>query len=64
MDEEFADILFVKLVETDVPEIYIPMYGKSLYPSEMRYKYPKAGEKTCCNGTYLSFKDGKRQRSI
>lgn len=40
-----ADILFVKLVETDVPEIYIPIYGKSLYPTEMRYKYPKAGEK-------------------
>ena len=35
-----ADILFVKLVETDVPEIYIPIYGKSLYPNEMRYKYP------------------------
>jgi len=25
--------------------MYIPIYGKQLYPSEMRFKYPKAGEK-------------------
>lgn len=38
-------IVFVKSDETEVPEIYIPIYGKQLYPSEMRFKYPKAGEK-------------------
>ncbi|WP_407403086.1 DPP IV N-terminal domain-containing protein [Chryseobacterium sp.] len=38
-------LVFVELTETEVPEIFIPIYGKSLYPSEMRYKYPKAGEK-------------------
>lgn len=38
-------IVFVKSDESQVPEIYIPIYGKSLYPTEMRYKYPKAGEK-------------------
>jgi dipeptidyl-peptidase-4 len=37
-------IVFVKFDESKVPEIYIPIYGKSLYPTEMRYKYPKAGE--------------------
>lgn len=37
-------IVFVKFNESAVPEIYIPIYGKSLYPTEMRYKYPKAGE--------------------
>ncbi|MDN5627517.1 MAG: S9 family peptidase [Weeksellaceae bacterium] len=37
-------IVFVKFNESSVPEIYIPIYGKSLYPTEMRYKYPKAGE--------------------
>ncbi len=37
-------IVFVKFDESAVPEIYIPIYGKSLYPTEMRYKYPKAGE--------------------
>ncbi|RXM49797.1 MULTISPECIES: S9 family peptidase [unclassified Chryseobacterium] len=38
-------IVFVKSDESQVPEIYIPIYGKNLYPAEMRYKYPKAGEK-------------------
>lgn len=38
-------IVFVKSDESQVPEIYIPIYGKNLYPTEMRYKYPKAGEK-------------------
>ncbi|MEG0927847.1 MULTISPECIES: S9 family peptidase [Chryseobacterium] len=38
-------IVFVKSDESQVPEIYIPIYGKNLYPGEMRYKYPKAGEK-------------------
>ncbi|AYO58875.1 S9 family peptidase [Chryseobacterium sp. 6424] len=38
-------IVFVKSDETDVPEVLIPIYGKKLYPSEMRFKYPKAGEK-------------------
>lgn len=37
-------IVFVKSDEAAVPEIYIPIYGKNLYPQEMRYKYPKAGE--------------------
>jgi dipeptidyl-peptidase-4 len=38
-------LVFVKSDESEVPEIFIPIYGKTLYPSEMRYKYPKAGEK-------------------
>ncbi len=38
-------IVFVKSDESEVPEMYIPIYGKTLYPTEMRYKYPKAGEK-------------------
>ncbi|WP_294291491.1 DPP IV N-terminal domain-containing protein, partial [uncultured Chryseobacterium sp.] len=37
-------LVFVKSDESQVPEIYIPIYGKTLYPTEMRYKYPKAGE--------------------
>lgn len=38
-------IVFVKSNESEVPEMMIPIYGKQLYPSEMRFKYPKAGEK-------------------
>ena len=37
-------IVFVKSNESEVPEMSIPIYGKQLYPSEMRFKYPKAGE--------------------
>ncbi|MDY0930929.1 S9 family peptidase [Chryseobacterium sp. CFBP8996] len=58
-----ADILFVKLVETDVPEIYIPIYGKSLYPTEMRYKYPKAGEKNSVASAHIyHLADGKKTK--
>lgn len=38
-------IVFIKSDESEVKEMYIPIYGKQLYPSEMRFKYPKAGEK-------------------
>ncbi len=38
-------IVFVRSDESQVPEMLIPIYGKQLYPSEMRFKYPKAGEK-------------------
>ena len=38
-------IVFVRSDESAVPEIFIPIYGQTLYPSEMRYKYPKTGEK-------------------
>ncbi len=37
-------IVFVKSNESAVPDMSIPIYGKHLYPSEMRFKYPKAGE--------------------
>ncbi|WP_159477801.1 S9 family peptidase [Chryseobacterium sp. 18068] len=58
-----ADILFIKLVETDVPEIYIPIYGKSLYPTEMRYKYPKAGEKNSVASAHIyHLADGKKTK--
>jgi dipeptidyl-peptidase-4 len=53
----------VKLVETDVPEIYIPMYEKSLYPTEMRYKYPKAGEKNSIATAHIyQLSDGKKTK--
>ncbi len=56
-------ILFVKLDETEVPEIYIPIYGKTLYPSEMRYKYPKAGEKNSVASAHIyQLSDGKKTK--
>lgn len=38
-------IAFVRFDETQVPEFFIPIYDNQLYPYEMRFKYPKAGEK-------------------
>lgn len=46
-------IVFVKSDETQVPEMLIPIYGKQLYPTEMRFKYPKAGEKNSVVSAHL-----------
>ncbi len=53
-------IVFVKSDETEVPEIYIPIYGKQLYPSEMRFKYPKAGEKNSMVSAHLYRLDSQK----
>lgn len=37
-------IAFVRFDESQVKEVYIPIYENNLYPYEMRFKYPKAGE--------------------
>lgn len=37
-------IVFVKSDESAVKEVNIPIYNKNLYPQEMKFKYPKAGE--------------------
>ncbi|WP_312397932.1 S9 family peptidase [Chryseobacterium sp.] len=57
-------IVFVKSVETDVPEIYIPIYGKTLYPTEMRYKYPKAGEKNSVVSAHIYLLDGGKKTKV
>ncbi|MCH3884219.1 S9 family peptidase [Tenacibaculum aquimarinum] len=38
-------IAFLRFDETDVPTFSMDMYGKSLYPNQQVFKYPKAGEK-------------------
>ncbi|MFV0469522.1 MAG: S9 family peptidase [Dysgonomonas sp.] len=45
-------LAFVRFDETEVPEYSFPLYEGQLYPSELRFKYPKAGEtnsKVTCN---------------
>lgn len=37
-------LVFVRFDESNVREMYIPLYKGQLYPTEMRFKYPKAGE--------------------
>lgn len=53
-------IVFVKSDETEVPEMYIPIYGKQLYPSELRFKYPKAGEKNSMVSAHLYRLDSQK----
>ncbi|MDR0572545.1 MAG: S9 family peptidase [Tannerella sp.] len=42
-DNEY--LAYARFDETDVPEYSMAMYGDSCYPSERKFKYPKAGEK-------------------
>jgi dipeptidyl-peptidase 4 len=38
-------LAYIKFDESEVPEISIDIFGKELYPNQMVFKYPKAGEK-------------------
>lgn len=57
-------LVFVKSDESEVPEMYIPIYGNQLYPSEMRYKYPKAGEKNSKVSAHLYRLDSDKTSEI
>lgn len=57
-------IVFVKFDESEVPEMYIPVYGKQLYPSEMRFKYPKAGEKNSKVSSHLYRLDSNKTMAL
>lgn len=57
-------VSYVKLIETEVPEIFIPIYGQSLYPTEMRYKYPKAGEQNSIASAHIFRLDDARNMTI
>lgn len=38
-------IAFIRFDETEVPEMKMDIYGEKLYPTQLSFKYPKAGEK-------------------
>ena len=38
-------ISYLKFDEKEVPEISMDIFGTTLYPEQMKFKYPKAGEK-------------------
>jgi len=42
-DSEY--IAYLKFDEKEVPEISMDIFGTTLYPEQMKFKYPKAGEK-------------------
>lgn len=39
-----SHLVFVRFDETKVPQVSIPIYDGNLYPQELEFKYPKAGE--------------------
>ena len=57
-------IVFVRSDESSVPEMFIPIYGKSLYPTEMRFKYPKAGEKNSEVSAHLYRLDSSKTMAL
>ena len=38
-------LAFIRFDETEVPEFSMDIYGKTLYPGQQTFKYPKSGEK-------------------
>jgi dipeptidyl-peptidase-4 len=46
-------LLFLRFDERLVPEVSIPIYGEGLYPNDLRFKYPKAGEANSKVSLYL-----------
>lgn len=46
-------IAFIRFDESEVPEFAMDMYGNELYPGQMVFKYPKAGEKNSVVSLHL-----------
>lgn len=57
-------IVFVKSDESDVKEVNIPIYNKNLYPQEMKFKYPKAGEENSKVSAHLYRLDSGKAAQI
>ena len=43
--DDSKNIAFLRFDETEVPTFSMDIYGKTLYPTQQTFKYPKAGEK-------------------
>ena len=48
-----AHIAYIKFDESKVPEFSMDVYGTELYPSQYRFKYPKAGENNAVVGVHI-----------
>ncbi len=46
-------IAYLRFDETEVPEFSMDIYGKDLYPKQLVFKYPKAGEKNAVVSLYI-----------
>lgn len=48
-----TQLAYVKFDETEVPEYSMDIYGTGLYPTQEKFKYPKAGEKNAEVSLYI-----------
>ncbi len=46
-------LVFIRSDESQVPEMNMQIYNNQLYPSDFRFKYPKAGEKNSVVSAHL-----------
>lgn len=48
-----TQLAYVKFDESEVPEYSMDIYGSGLYPTQDKFKYPKAGEKNAKVSLYI-----------
>ena len=59
-----TQLAYVKFDETDVPEYSMDIYGTGLYPTQDKFKYPKAGEKNAEVSLYIYSTTTKQTNKI
>ena len=57
-------LLYLRFDESKVPQMSIPLYEGNLYPQEMRFKYPKAGEPNAAVSLWLYEMDQAKPRCV
>ncbi|NNC70967.1 MAG: S9 family peptidase [Flavobacteriaceae bacterium] len=57
-------IAFLRFDEREVPEFSMDIYGKSLYPTQQVFKYPKAGEKNATVTLHLYSLKSKTSKQV
>ena len=57
-------LLYLRFDESKVPQMSIPIYEGNLYPQEMKFKYPKAGEPNAAVSLWMFELDQAKPRCI
>lgn len=63
-NEKGDRIAFLRFDESEVPEFSMDKYGKDLYPSQHRFKYPKAGEDNAVVSLHIYDLESEETRQI
>jgi len=57
-------LLYLRFDESKVPQMSIPLYEGNLYPQEMKFKYPKAGEPNAAVSLWMFELDQPKPRCV